>query len=589
VSVDADRVAAIYARVEAVDVRSLPLGPEEAYVLSLVDGKSPPRTIATATGVSLDRVLAQLRRLEELGAVRLVASSSLRPPASRKPTGTASTPRFVRPVSVPPVSVPPVSVRSVTVQPVAVRSVTVPPGTVSLRPSALPPNTPSRAPAVPSAPPFDVAMAKLLYPELDEALDLLPELQIRILTLSEKLADLNHFEVLGVEPAADRAVVKRAYFSMVGAFHPDTYFGKRLGGFTKRMEKIFQRLTEAHDVLSNRQAREEYEAYLAALGHTKRIEALANEAPPSLEEIERLLFAAEQQARRPTPEPLQSPMPEPIINSVPEPLENPLSRPSAPPAERRNSLPPADRRTPGDRRPSPRPVEMVDDPAARRQALARKLGLSPTPSPVPAVQPDELAKDHAARRNAAVKDFHQRYQHRKGAILEQRVDRFAQAAEAALASGNAVSALNTLKIAQTLSGGDAAVMARFADLERQLGATVADTYLQRARYEESNGHYEQAARSYTRAARGRPDADVLRSAAECYLKAGVELRQAGELARESVQIAPDRVDLRLTLAKIYEAAGMHQSAVRELERALELTPDSDRIKQWLKRTKRGGV
>ena len=48
-------------------------------------------------------------------------------------------------------------------------------------------------------------------------------------------------------------------------------------------------------------------------------------------------------------------------------------------------------------------------------------------------------------------------------------------------------------------------------------------------------------------------------------------------------------DLVLTLAKIYEAAGMQQSAQRELERALELTPESDRIKQWLKRIKRGGV
>ena len=118
---------------------------------------------------------------------------------------------------------------------------------------------------------------------------------------------------------------------------------------------------------------------------------------------------------------------------------------------------------------------------------------------------------------------------------------------------------------------------------------MADSYLERARYEETNGHFEEAARSYTRAARGRPSSDVLRSAAECYLKAGVELRLAGELAREAVQIAPDRTDLRVTLAKIYEAAGMQQSAVRELERALELTPDSDRIKQWLKRIKRGGV
>jgi Tfp pilus assembly protein PilF len=146
-----------------------------------------------------------------------------------------------------------------------------------------------------------------------------------------------------------------------------------------------------------------------------------------------------------------------------------------------------------------------------------------------------------------------------------------------------------LKIAQTLSGGDIGTVERLGELEKKLGSTVAESYLERARYEESNGHHEQAARSYTRAARAQPSAEVFRSAAECYLKAGVELRLAGELAREAVQIAPNRADLRLSLAKIYEAAGMQQSAQRELERALELTPDSDRIKQWLKRIKRGGV
>jgi tetratricopeptide (TPR) repeat protein len=235
-------------------------------------------------------------------------------------------------------------------------------------------------------------------------------------------------------------------------------------------------------------------------------------------------------------------------------------------------------------------MEMVDDPIARRQALARKFGKAAVvANPPPSVTSDDQLREQAARRSAAVKELHQRYKHRQQTILEQRVERFATAAETSLAAGNTVSALNALKIARSLSGGDIATVERLEELEKKLGATMVDAYLERARYEENNGQHEQAARSYTRAARGRPNADVLRSAAECYLKAGVELRLASELAREAVQIAPNRVDLRLTLAKIYEAAGMQQSAQRELERALELTPESDRIKQWLKRIKRGGV
>src|SRR6185436_7032719 len=138
------------------------------------------------------------------------------------------------------------------------------------------------------------------------------------------------------------------------------------------------------------------------------------------------------------------------------------------------------------------------------------------------------------------KDLHQRYEHRKTAIRDHRLQRFLQVAEEAVAAGNAVSAMNSLKIARTLVGDDAEAEARIGQMEKALGTSVAESYLQRAHYEESNGHHAEAARSYTRAARGSPDPDVLRNAAECYLKAGTELRLAGELAREAVQMAPDR-------------------------------------------------
>jgi tetratricopeptide (TPR) repeat protein len=233
-------------------------------------------------------------------------------------------------------------------------------------------------------------------------------------------------------------------------------------------------------------------------------------------------------------------------------------------------------------------VQLVDDPAARRQALARKLGLAPAPAPAPGAA-EQRTRAEAARQSAVAKELHQRYEHRKTAIRDHRLQRFIQVAEEAVAAGNAVSAMNSLRIARGLTNGDSAAEARIDELERHLGGTISETYLQKARYEESNAQYAEAARSYTRAARGSPSPDVLRSAAECYLKAGTELRLAGELAREAVQMAPDRTDLRLSLAKIYEAAGMPQSAVRELERALALTPGSDKIKQWLKRLERAGV
>lgn len=516
-----------YERSDATNLRSLPLGPEEAFVLSLVEGVVDSEAIATSSGLDSARVDSHLARLLELGAIRTTRPRPAPSAAPRRSAGASLPPRESQ-------------------------------GGVALR-ASVGPSPPPRAPNA------SAISASPVSGEVDPSLSIGVELQARILDLSARLSDMDHFQVLGVELSAERAQIKRAYFSMIGTFHPDTYFGKDLGSFTKRMERIFQRLTEAHDVLSNPKAREEYESYLRALGRTRAVEELAAKPPPTLEELEALLIQAERAAAK-----------KPATAAPPV---------SPPPPARPAKAPPAMPRAP-----SLRPtVEMVDDPVARRQALARKFGKVGGASPSPAPAQTESIGDQAARRTAAVKELHQRYKHRQHSIKEQRVERFAAAAETSLAAGNTVSALNALKIARSLSGGDIGTLERLEELEKQLGSTMVDSYMERARYEESNGQFEQAARSYTRAARAQPSADVLRSAAECYLKAGVDLRLASELARESVQLAPNRVDLRLTLAKIYEAAGMQQSAQRELERALELTPDSDRVKQWLKRIRRGGV
>ena len=509
-----------YQLVAGINVRSLPLEPEVAFVLSRVDGHTDAAAIAMATGISAERVATHLQRLEELGAVRLPGAPARKNKPSQPPRAPA-------------------------------------------------PDHAAALASAAAAAPTPVVPAGPRHPDIDDSLSISVELQARILDLSSRLADLDHFALLGVERRADRVAIKQAYFAMIGTFHPDRYFGKQLGSFTKRMEKIFQRLTEAHDVLANRQAREEYEAYLGALGRTRGLDAPPEEGP-SVEDLERLLLQAEQEARNSPP-----PAPDPVaVRAAPQPpplpLPPPLPRPSIAPSIRP-------------------PVQLVDDPAARRQALARKFGLTGSASMPPEPPNDDQIRAEAARHSAAAKELHDRYQHRKVAIRDRRIERFARAAEEAIAAGNNVAALNTLKIARTLSDGQVGAGACLDELEKKVGSTVVESYVQRARYEETNGQYEEAARSYTRAARGSPSAEMLRSAAECYLKAGVELRLAGELAREATQLEPDRSDLRLTLAKIYETAGMPQNAVRELERALTLTPNSDRIKQWLKRLQRGGV
>ena len=44
----------------------------------------------------------------------------------------------------------------------------------------------------------------------------------------------------------------------------DRYFGKNVGSFKPKLEKVFARLTESYNVLSRNQSRTEYDAYLRA-------------------------------------------------------------------------------------------------------------------------------------------------------------------------------------------------------------------------------------------------------------------------------------------------------------------------------------
>mgnify|MGYP003338887439 CR=1 FL=1 len=54
--------------------------------------------------------------------------------------------------------------------------------------------------------------------------------------------------------------MKKAYYVAAPEFHPDRYFGKNLGSFKAKMEAVFARITLAHDVLTARERRVEYDA-----------------------------------------------------------------------------------------------------------------------------------------------------------------------------------------------------------------------------------------------------------------------------------------------------------------------------------------
>jgi len=93
---------------------------------------------------------------------------------------------------------------------------------------------------------------------IDSSLDIAPELQAQILEFEESL-DKPYFELLDVPRDADTKQIKRAYFSLSKVYHPDRYFRARLGDYSTRLERIFRKLVEAYELLSDPTTRAEIE------------------------------------------------------------------------------------------------------------------------------------------------------------------------------------------------------------------------------------------------------------------------------------------------------------------------------------------
>lgn len=95
----------------------------------------------------------------------------------------------------------------------------------------------------------------------DEEVELDAARRAEILALDAKLSSNNHFEFLGVPSGASSDEVRAAFRDASRKFHPDRYFGKNLGSFGPKLDRIFKRLVEANQILTDPEKRE---AYLAA-------------------------------------------------------------------------------------------------------------------------------------------------------------------------------------------------------------------------------------------------------------------------------------------------------------------------------------
>ena len=84
----------------------------------------------------------------------------------------------------------------------------------------------------------------------DDSLELDLSVQRRILEFEACLV-LPYCEILGVASNAQPKIVKRAYFKLSREFHPDRYFRREIGEYGARLERIFKKVLEAYEILSD--------------------------------------------------------------------------------------------------------------------------------------------------------------------------------------------------------------------------------------------------------------------------------------------------------------------------------------------------
>jgi len=78
----------------------------------------------------------------------------------------------------------------------------------------------------------------------------------------EQIDILDYYALLGLEPDAGAGAIRKAYFSAAKRYHPDALARLQLEDISEQAAKVFARMAEANEVLSDKNKRAEYDASL---------------------------------------------------------------------------------------------------------------------------------------------------------------------------------------------------------------------------------------------------------------------------------------------------------------------------------------
>ncbi|MBM4376269.1 MAG: DnaJ domain-containing protein [Deltaproteobacteria bacterium] len=252
-----------------------------------------------------------------------------------------------------------------------------------------------------------------------DEIELSHEVRAEIDVLARRIEGADHYQVLGIAKTATKDDVRAAYYAVGPRFHPDRHFRKHLGPYKAKIEAVFSALTKAHDTLRFDARRATYDASLATPQRAPHRGATPAAAPS----------AAAAAAARP-------------VATV--------------------------------------AVETEEQRRARRDALARKLGATPTPvSRPPLDSPPPTEAVAAATRSSygkvagvqasAAEVMRARFEQVGNDMREKRIKRYLESAEDAMNLGDYRTAAAAYKQASKLDPADGDLVQKAAQAAKLAG------------------------------------------------------------------------------------------------------------------------
>jgi tetratricopeptide (TPR) repeat protein len=197
----------------AFDPMRAGLTTEDYFVWSRFDGATSLKELLLMTGFPVPHAIAIVRRLRELGAILLPGENPAMLAARAKPPAAAPAP-------------------------------------------AAPAPAPTAAPAPSGTLDDPTAEERAALAEPRDANVLGPDERELVLAMQRRLRHGDPWLLLGVAKGADKKAIKRSYFKLSKDFHPDRYYGKRLGSFAQRLNEVFEAIAHAYARLTDDRAEE---------------------------------------------------------------------------------------------------------------------------------------------------------------------------------------------------------------------------------------------------------------------------------------------------------------------------------------------